>query len=144
MESARKAIQLVRVVLAAAVLLYLVLIVQIPSTIRPNPLLLRALGFLAIVEVVLIFIIRRIQVVPSEAALESQPDDAKALVRWKAGYIVTYAISLSIAMYGLVLHFLGFGLPEVAPFLLAGLALIAFLGPKVISSVSPSAPIVPH
>jgi hypothetical protein len=144
MENARKAIQLVRVVLAAAVLLYLVLIVQIPSTIRPNPLLLRALGFLAIIEVVLIFIIRRIQVFPSEAALESQPEDAKALVRWKAGYIVTYALSLSIAMYGLVLHFLGFGLPEVAPFLLAGLALIAFLGPKVISNPSPSAPIVPR
>ena len=49
-----------------------------------------------------------------------------ALARWRVGYVVIYALSLSIALYGLVLPFMGFPMSAVAPFLLAGFALILF------------------
>ena len=125
--------------------MYLFIIVQIPSTAKPSLALLRGLGFLAIVDVILVFVIRRILVFPVEAVLRNQPQDAKALARWKAGYIVTYALSMSIALYGLVLHFFGFPLGQVVPLLLASFALFVFLGPKAMASeVSPSAPIVPQ
>ena len=125
--------------------MYFFVILRLPSSAKPNPILLRALGLVAISQAILIFVIRRIQVFRAEAVLENRPDDAKALLRWRAGYIVTYAISLSIALYGLVLHFFGFPLAQVVPFLTSGLALILFLGPKAISSnTSPSAPIVPR
>jgi hypothetical protein len=70
-------------------------------------------------------------VLPAEAILQSQPQDAKALARLRQGYLVTYALCLSIALYGLVLHFVGFSISQIAPFFVAGLALIVFLGPKV-------------
>jgi len=82
-------------------------------------------------------------VFPAEVVLQSQSQDAKALVRWKAGYIVTYVLSMSIALYGLVLHFFGFPLGQVVPLLLASFALFIFLGPKAMAGdESPSAPIV--
>jgi hypothetical protein len=144
MQAARKLIQVVRFALAGAVVMYLFIIVQIPSTAKPSLALLRGLGFLAIVDVILVFVIRRILVFPAEAVLQNQPQDAKALARWKAGYIVTYALSMSIALYGLVLHFFGFPLGQVVPLVLASFALFVFLGPKAMASEVSSAPIVPQ
>lgn len=145
MQAARKFIQIIRFALAGAVVMYLLVILRIPSTAKPNFVLLRAFGFLAIVDVILVFVMRRILVFPAEAVLQNQPEDAKALARWKIGYLITYALSLSIALYGLVLHFFGISLAQVVPLLLASFALFIFLGPKPIASeASPSAPIVPQ
>ena len=145
MEAARKLIQIVRFAVAGAIVLYLVVILQIPSSARPNLMIFRALGSLAVIDTILVFVLRRVLVFPAEVVLENQARDPKALARWKMGHIITNALSLSIALYGLVLHFLGFRLAQVAPFLVAGLLLIVLLGPKGIAAdVSPSAPIVPR
>jgi hypothetical protein len=82
--------------------------------------------------VVLLFVMRRIQVHSAEAILETHPQDAKALARWRQGHLVTYILSLSIALYGLLLHFLGFSVSQVAPFFIVGTVLILFLGPRTI------------
>lgn len=146
MEAARKFIQIVRAVLAVSIVMYVLMILQIPSSATPNPVMLRALGFVAITEAIFIVVLRRIQILSVETLLESQPKDPKALLRWRQGYIITYCLSLSIALYGVVLHFLGFLLSQVAPFFVAGLVLILFLGPKAIpnDASSQSGPIVPH
>lgn len=145
MQAARKLIQVVRFALAGAVVMYLFIILRIPATTKPNLVLLRGLGFLAIVDVIVVFVMRRVLVFPAEAVLQDQPQDATALARWKAGYIVTYALSMSIALYGLVLHFFGFPLGQVVPLVLASFALFIFLGPKVMATeASSSAPIVPQ
>jgi uncharacterized protein YqhQ len=145
MQATRKLIQIIRFALAGVVVMYLFIIVRIPSTTKPNLALLRGVGFLAVLDVILVFVMRRILVFPAEAVLQNQPQDAKALARWKAGYIVTYALSMSIALYGLVLHFFGFSLGQVVPLLLASFALFVFLGPKAMAGEeSPSAPIVPR
>ena len=145
MQAARKLIQVIRFALAGAVVMYLFIILRIPSTSKPNLALLRGLGFLAVIDVVFVFVIRRILVFPAEAMLQNQPQDEKALARWKAGYIVTYALGMSIALYGLVLHFFGFPLGQVIPLLLASFALFIFLGPKsLVSEELPSPPIVPQ
>jgi len=132
MEAARKLIQIVRFVLAGAIVMYAVVALRLPSSVTPKPITLRALTVVAVSIVVLIFVMRRIQVLPTETILEKQPQDAKALARWRQGYIVTYALSLSIALYGLVLHFFGFATSQVAPFFVAGFAWILFLGPRAI------------
>jgi hypothetical protein len=134
MKETRKFIQIVRFVLAGAVVMYLFVILRLPSSAKPNPILLRVLGLVAITITILIFVMRRIQVLPVEAALENQPPDKKTLLRWRQGYMVTYSLSLSIALYGVALHFFGFSPSHVAPFFLAGFALILFLGPRALPS----------
>ncbi|MGA2856602.1 MAG: hypothetical protein ABSE40_07020 [Candidatus Sulfotelmatobacter sp.] len=147
MEAARKFIQTVRFILAGAVVMYALVILRLPSSATSKPIMLRALTVVAVSMTILIFVMRRIQVFPAEAILQIRPEDAKALARWRQGYLVTYALSLSIALYGLVLHFLGFSLSQVVPFFIAGFALILFLGPRAIpDSASPpqSGPITPR
>jgi hypothetical protein len=132
MEAARKFIQTIRFVLAGAIAIYALMVLRLPSSATPKPITLRALTVVAVSIVILIFVMRRIQVLPTEAILEKQPQDAKALARWRQGYIVTYALRLSIALYGLVLHFFGFPTSQVAPFFVAGFVLILFLGPRTV------------
>ena len=96
--------------------------------------------------VILILVMRRIQVLPAEAILQTQPEDKRALARLRVGYLITYTLSLSIVLYGLVLHFFGFSMSQVAQFFIAGFALILYYGPKPIpnSSLQPqSGPIKP-
>ena len=138
MEAARKFIQIIRFVFLGAIVFYALVVLRLPSSATPKPILLRVLTLLSVFLVVLVFVMRRIQVLPAEAILEKQPQDAKALARWRQGYIVTYTLSLSIALYGLVLHFFGFTLSLVAPFFVASIALMLFLAPRAIPNTSPA------
>ena len=45
MQAARKLIQIIRFALSGAVVIYLFIILRIPSTAKPNLVLLRAFGF---------------------------------------------------------------------------------------------------
>lgn len=146
MEATRRFIQIVRFVLLGAIVVYGLLVSRLPSKATPKPVILQVITVLAVSLVVLLLVMRRIQVAPAEARLEKQPQDVKALARWRQGYLVTYTLSLSIALYGLVLHFLGFPVSRVAPFFLAGVALILFFGPKVIPNSPPpqSGPVTPR
>ena len=132
MESARKFIQVIRFAMAGSIVIYGLLIWWLPSSVRPYPILLLAMTAMALTLVVLIFVIRRIRVLPAEATLATQPQNAQVLMHWRQGYLVTYVLSEAIALYGLVLHFLGSAVSQVAPFFLAGFALITFLGPRTL------------
>lgn len=147
MEATRKFIQTVRSILAGAIVMYVFVVLRLPSSATPKPIVFKAVTLLAVSITILIFVLRRLQVSPAEAILRTQPEDAKALARLRLGYLVIYTLSLSIALYGVVLHFLGFSGSQVAPFFIAGFALILFYGPKVIpnSGFPPqSGPITPR
>jgi hypothetical protein len=66
----------------------------------------------------------------SEDVLATNPDDPVAQKQWRTGYLVTYAFSEAIALYGVLLHFLGFKMTQVAPFLVAGAMLILIYSPR--------------
>lgn len=148
MDATRRFIQTVRSLLGGAVVIYVFVILRIPSSSSTaSPAILRALTAVAVIEIIILFALRKFQVLPVEAWLAQQPQDSKALVRLRQGYLVTYSLSLSVALYGLVLHFLGFSVSQVAPFFVAGFMLIALLGPKRISSSTlppQSGPILPR
>jgi len=134
MKATHRFIQTVRFILAGTVVMYALVVWRLPSSATPNPIVLRVIAAVCVSEVVIVFVMRRVQLSPVEAILANQPEDAKALARLRRSYVVTYAISLSIALYGVVLHFLGFSTPEVAPFFFVGLVLILFFRPKALQN----------
>jgi len=78
----------------------------------------------------IILVVRRTLVTQSAVALAMRPADMATLGRWRAGYIMTYAFSEAIALFGLVLRLTGFTLSQVAPFYVAGLILLLFFRPR--------------
>ena len=95
-----------------------------------NPTLFYALSLATITIVGVILVVRRTLVLQSAAMLAARPNDAATLGRWRAGYVMTYALSEAIAMFGLLLRLIGFSLSQVASFYIAGFILLLFFGPR--------------
>jgi hypothetical protein len=130
MEAALRVLGIVRYALMTSIVIYFFLVMWLPSTASPNPVIFYALTLLAVTLVAVVFVFRRVFVTRSEKALTVQPDDRKALAQWRTGYLVIYCLSESVVLYGVVLHFLGFSASQVAPFYLAGFLLILFFAPR--------------
>jgi hypothetical protein len=131
MAPALRTVRLIQVAMLTSIVLYVVLgekvVLHAPA---PNLTLFYAMSFVAISTVGAIFVVRRTLVIQSEAVLGDKPDDVVSLGRWRAGYIVTFALCETLALFGLVLRLMGFGLPQVWPFYLGGFILMLFFGPR--------------
>jgi F0F1-type ATP synthase membrane subunit c/vacuolar-type H+-ATPase subunit K len=132
MEPSRKLLQIVRGAMLFSILLYAFVGEQVRHTpgAPPDRNFYFALTLVAIITVGMVFAIRRTFILRAEATLAAQPEDAAALGRWRTGYIITFVLCETVALYGLVLRFLGFTLSDVAPFYVAGFALMLMLGPR--------------
>jgi hypothetical protein len=88
----------------------------------------------------MIFVVRRTLVLRSAQALAAHPDDALILNHWRSGYIATYALCEMLALFGLVLRFLGSGFEQSLLFNVGGFVLLIFFGPRVPASLSDTEP----
>jgi archaellum biogenesis protein FlaJ (TadC family) len=92
--------------------------------------LIYSIAALAIFVIAAILVVRRIFVKPAERVLQENPENTVALNRWRAGYIVTFALSEAVALYGVVLRFIGLPFSQVVSFFIAGFILMLFFGPR--------------
>jgi F0F1-type ATP synthase membrane subunit c/vacuolar-type H+-ATPase subunit K len=138
MQSAVRIVQLIRLAMLVSVVFYAGVATSFaPHGSRVNTSVFYVLTALAAFMVVGVLMVRRLFVAPAEALLasqientESQPKNAAVAQRWQVGYILTYVFCEAIALYGLVLQFLGFSLSQVAPFYVASIALMLFFSPR--------------
>jgi len=131
MESAIKVVRIIQIAMLVSVVLYVVVGEGVGSVPKlNNPVLFYVLSLATITIVGVILVVRRTLVLQSAVALAARPHDAATLNRWRTGHIMTYALSEAIAVFGLVLRLVGFTLPQVAYFYVAGFILLAFFGPR--------------
>lgn len=132
MEASLRLLRLLQAAMLLSIVLYaLVGEMAGPRHSRPiHPALVLALAMAACCTVLIAFFLRRVMIFRSAGRLMEQPGDAAALSRWRAGYIVTFALCESIALYGLILRMLGQTLGQSAPFYLAGFLLMLYFGPR--------------
>jgi hypothetical protein len=130
-ESAIKIVRAIQIAMLLSVGLFVVageLVGSIPKL--SDPTLFYALSLATITIVGVILVVRRTLVLQSATALATRPNDVATLSRWRAGYVMTYALSEAIAMFGLFLRIIGFSLSQVASFYVAGFILLLFFGPR--------------
>jgi hypothetical protein len=131
MENAIKIVRLIQIAMLLSVGIFVVageMVGSIPKL--NNPTLFYALSLATITIVGVILVVRRTLVLQSAVTLATRPNDVATLNRWRAGYVMTYALSEAIAMFGLVLRLIGFSLSQVASFYIAGFILLLFFGPR--------------
>jgi len=131
MESARRGLQIVRFAMLISIVLYFVIVRMVPSHANPNPMVFRVLALIGFLNLGALILLRKQLVRKPVEALRSHPEDSAALARWKSGQLITWAFSESIAVYGLVLHFLGFSAGQVVPFFVTGALLIVVFPPNL-------------
>jgi hypothetical protein len=96
----------------------------------PGDTLFHALSLISISIVGLTMVVRRTQVIPSEAVLKKRSDDDLAAARWRTGYLFLYALCELLGIFGFVLRTAGFTLANVWGFYLGGLLLLLLYSPR--------------
>jgi hypothetical protein len=131
MPSAVKTLRIIQIALLVSMGVY-VLVGELvgPPVSNGRPTLFYALSALSIMTIGVILVVRRTLVLHSEATLRTRSDDLPTLGRWKNGYIVTYALSEALALFGLIVRLAGFSLSEAITFYLPGFVLMLFFRPQ--------------
>ena len=131
MGQAIKTLRAVQWLMLASILLYVILGEVVgPGARAVNPTLNYLFSTVGVAIVGLIFVVRRTLVLRAAESLAEHPDDTLSLGQWRTGYIATYALCESMAMFGLVLRFLGGNLQQSLPFYFGGFVLLFFFRPR--------------
>lgn len=131
MEGSVKLVRMIQLGMLGGILVYVVLGEAIGAVSGlNNATMFYVLSMVTVTIVGVILVVRRTLVMQSANALAVRPADAATLARWRTGYVMTYALSEAIALFGLVLRLTGFSLSQVAPFYVAGFILLLYFGPR--------------
>jgi hypothetical protein len=108
--------------LLASIVLYVYVMKLMPVQVSEplNPLVPWILGVLAAADLSMAQVIRSRKLSLALETLRTKPDDVRALGQWRIGAIISVALASSVALFGLVLHFIGGSTWQVAPFMVAG------------------------
>jgi hypothetical protein len=101
-----------------------------PSGQAVNPTISYLFSMLAVATVGAIFVVRRTLVLRAAESLITHPDDVISLGHWKTGFIATYALCEALALFGLILRFLGCTFQQCVLFYIGGFVLLFFFRPK--------------
>jgi hypothetical protein len=129
-ETTLEFLRKVRWVLLASIGLYTIVCLRAPAVPAPKLLVLRAIELFAIAILAGIFFLRRKLILTSEAILFTQANEPAALARLRAGYVLTWALCEAIALYAVVLRYMGFTFSQVIPLLMGGFLLMLFISPR--------------
>jgi hypothetical protein len=77
-----------------------------------------------------IFVVRRTLVMRAGECLAIRPEDSLSLNHWRTGYIATYLLCESLALFGLILRFRGSPVEASVPYYLGGFVLLLFFWPR--------------
>ncbi len=131
METVLRTLRILQIAMLVSIALYVWIGERVAeNVVRANPVFYYAITFVSISVVGVIFVVRRVLLSRFEAQLSTRPNDNALLGRWRAGYIVLYALCESIALFGFVLRVLGFPLARIWVFYLSGFALTLVFGPR--------------
>lgn len=135
MEASLRLLRMVQVAMLISIGLYAFIAQGYGPAPKPvAPISAITMAALAVSTIGAVLVVRRILVKPAEAELSKNFADTGAQNRWRMGYIATYALSEAVALYGVVLRFIGFSFSQVIPFFVAGFILMLFFGPRRLSS----------
>jgi hypothetical protein len=131
MDASVKMLRAIQIVMLVSIAFYVGIGERIGSVPRlSDPMMFYVLSMATVTIVGVILVVRKTLVAHSAGILRERPNDATTLGRWRAGYVMTYALSEAIALFGLVLRIIGFSLSQVSPFYIAGFILLLFYGPR--------------
>lgn len=131
MRGTIRTLRVVQWALLGSILLYVVVgevVGSLARTVDPSLSYVFSTASVAIVGV--IFVVRRTLVLRSAEGLAAHPDDALTLHHWKSGYIATYALCETLALFGLIQRFMGFNFQQSLLFYIGGFVLLLFFGPR--------------
>jgi hypothetical protein len=136
MSSVLKMLRIVHIAMLISIGMYVIVgeLIASRSPIAARPAFFYVISVLSITTIGVILVVRRTLVLHSESTLRVKSNDLATLNRWRTGYIITYALSESLALFGLIVRVAGFSLSQAVTFYLPGFVLMLFFRPRPPSS----------
>ncbi len=127
MTRALSMLRIVQWAMLASIALYFAVGQLVPPIARAlDPAMSYLFATLGVAIVGIIFVVRRTLVFRAASSLATKPEDSLSLNQWRTGFIATYALCEALAIFGLVLKFMGGGLQASVPYYLSGFILLFF------------------
>ena len=127
MTRALKTLRAVQWSMLASVVVYAILGEMVgPGARAVDPALSYVFTTLGVAIVGAIFVVRRTLVLRAAASLATHPDDILSLNQWRTGYLATYVLCETLAVFGLILRFLGSNFQQSVPYYIGGFVLLFF------------------
>lgn len=130
MDNQLRQLSLIRICLLLSIPVYVFLATRAPARATPQPLLFNVIAVVALLEAAAAFFLRGKLISDAESTWRENPNTKSALARWFTANIAPWAMCLSIAIYGIVLRYLGYSFRSVAPFFVAGAVLMFCFPPR--------------
>ena len=131
MESALKQMRMMWAFFIVACLAYVALPELLRAPVKPvQPMVYWVLMAIAFMDLVTIVIFRRFTIDKAADILRLNPSDAPAILKWRQGQLVTFAIASAIVLFGLVMRFVGINTLQAAPFYVVGVAALIIFKPQ--------------
>jgi hypothetical protein len=90
-----------------------------------------AIGAAVAAQIAIAAFFRQTKVLPAQATLQAQPNNAEALKNWTSNSIVVFVLCESIALFGFVLRFLGAPRARCLALYVTALVLLFLWRPKL-------------
>ena len=125
-----KRLQTIRFALLGSIVLYFLISLYSPVRSEGSPQMFGILALTSVVIAAAVLVLRGKVLGPSATLAATQPEDATTMSLWRTAHIIMWALCEVIAMYGLLLRYLGSPVAYAAPFFASGFVLILLLGPR--------------
>jgi len=130
-EQTHRFLQLVHGGLLCAVLLY-ILVMHLTPVERSEALdskFLVGCAIVALIDLAIATVVRSRKLRPAFETLRTDPNDPSALAHWRQGSILSGVQAMTVALFGMALHFVGAPTWQVVAFFVVGLAVMLFWWP---------------
>jgi|SRR5579864_92977 len=129
-ETSLRQLRIIHATMLISIVLYAFISLRAPLRPAPQPVVLYGVAAVCVADLGVILVLRS-KLLPHQRPISSSEPDPKILVaNWRSACIVTWALCEAIALFGLVLRYMGFAMREAALFFVAGFLLMLLFAPR--------------
>ena len=129
-ESSLRQLRIIHTAMLLSIVFYAFMSLRAPSRPAPPPMVLYGVGAVCVADLGVILVLRS-KLQPHARPISSTEPDPKILIaNWRRACIVIWAFCEAIALFGLVLRYMGVPMREAALFFVAGFLLMLLFAPR--------------
>lgn len=128
-EISQRQLRIIHAVMLLSIVFYAFMSLRAPLRPAPQPVVLYGVAAVCVADLGVILVLRS-KLLPHPRPISStEPDPRILIANWRRACIVTWAFSEAIALFGIVLRYMGFPMRQAALFFVAGFLLMLLFAP---------------
>jgi hypothetical protein len=136
-ETSVRQLRIIHAAMLFSIVLYAFISSRAPLRPTPPPVVLYVIAGVCVANLGVILVLRNKLLANRGPVPAVQADSNVAIARWRSACIITWALCESIALFGLVLRYMGFAMTQAMIFFVAGFVLMALFAPRRPLTTSP-------